>query len=766
VTKTHRLNYRLGQKSLRLLPMALSIGASVVHSHDARADSLFNVSSGLWNTATAWLPSGVPGAGVADIFKTSAVCTYNLPSTTPTPDLVAVQIANGAGLSFTSLYSTNTSLDVTYLEVGGTNTGLVGGGMHSTGGGSVSQGAGTVYIDPGGGLAVDSASSYSLSGSSTLTLITGASEVLAGTFTQTGGLNQIYTGGSFQNSGSYLLSTSTTAILSSDAYTNTGTFNQSSGVVEAYYNASAGTFNFNNSGTYFYSGGSFLGVMNNSGSVQVNGAAIPFTQGIVNNGLLTINASTGTFTGAITGTSPSASLVFKEGSGNVTLAGANNYSGSTTVSTGTLILAATTGPAVQGNVSISANGTLQMNGSSQFASTALLTINGGTLNLNSYNESVGTLVMDAGTILQTSSGVALGVNTGIINIGTGAAVINGGLRSANPLTFNISTGNTATVYGPMGNYNTAAGQALVLNGGGTLYFSGASDLSTITVNSGILQLAEGGTLAGANTSLAIQSGGSLSLNNQTLTVGDLTGSANSAISLGTGVLTVSSTVGSSYPGTISGTGSFIKSGVGTLTLTGVDLSTGNISLTQGALILAPSAAISATSLSTSGLATLNISCALVSVPTLNSTGTINITPLAGSGIQDRTFGAISLVAAQSTGNGQINVEQASPHTNRTLLITPSITFGGAPNAWAGQLNLANNDMIVHGASVATLTNLVASGYNASGGGNWNGQGITSSAAAADTAHLTALGVILNDPSIISAPIWGFSTGTTQHQPMC
>jgi hypothetical protein len=236
----------------------------------------------------------------------------------------------------------------------------------------------------------------------------------------------------------------------------------------------------------------------------------------------------------------------------------------------------------------------------------------------------------------------------------------------------------------------------------------------------------------------------------------LTGSANSAISLGTGVLTVSSTVGSSYPGTISGTGSFIKSGVGTLTLTGVDLSTGNISLTQGALILAPSAAISATSLSTSGLATLNISCALVSVPTLNSTGTINITPLAGSGIQDRTFGAISLVAAQSTGNGQINVEQASPHTNRTLLITPSITFGGAPNAWAGQLNLANNDMIVHGASVATLTNLVASGYNASGGGNWNGQGITSSAAAADTAHLTALGVILNDIGN-GQPLYNLST---------
>jgi autotransporter-associated beta strand protein len=459
---------------------------------------MYNGSTGSgWNSASNWVPSGVPGGGsVADLFKLNTSCIFNLPAGTD-PDLSAVQIANGGTLSFTSVFSSNSTLDTTALEVGGMNTGLGGRGS-STGGGNVSQGAGLVYIDGGGVLAVDSASAYTLSGSSpTLTLLTGAGEVLAGTFTQSAGTNQIYNGGYLQNTGTYLLQNTSSPILSCNSYINSGSFNQTGGTVQAYPNSSAGSFSFNNSGTYYYSLGSFLGVMTNNGNVQVNGAAIPFASGIVNNGLFTINASTGSFAGTISGNSPSASIVIKEGSSSVTLSGNNNYSGATIVSTGTLILNSSAGTvlnnygsALQGNVTISANGTLQLNASDQIASNVQLTINGGTFNLNSFNESVGSLVMDAGTV-QQSGGLGLGVTTGLITIGTGSAIINGGIRSPSgtPLTFNISTGNTATVYGAMANYNSAAGQSLVLNGGGTLYFSAASSLSTITINNGILQLA-------------------------------------------------------------------------------------------------------------------------------------------------------------------------------------------------------------------------------------------------------------------------------------
>ncbi len=54
----------------------------------------------------------------------------------------------------------------------------------------------------------------------------------------------------------------------------------------------------------------------------------------------------------------------------------------------------------------------------------------------------------------------------------------------------------------------------------------------------------------------------------------------------------------------------------------------------------------------------------------------------------------------------------------------------------GTLDLANNDMIVHGGSYATTAGLISSARN---GGAWNGPGLTSSAAI--TAHNTTLGVL-------------------------
>jgi hypothetical protein len=64
------------------------------------------------------------------------------------------------------------------------------------------------------------------------------------------------------------------------------------------------------------------------------------------------------------------------------------------------------------------------------------------------------------------------------------------------------------------------------------------------------------------------------------------------------------------------------------------------------------------------------------------------------------------------------------------------------------------DIAAGGNTLAQVTALVASGYN---NGKWNGEGIASSAAAADTTHLTALGVILNDNGS-GTPLYG--TGGT------
>jgi hypothetical protein len=72
----------------------------------------------------------------------------------------------------------------------------------------------------------------------------------------------------------------------------------------------------------------------------------------------------------------------------------------------------------------------------------------------------------------------------------------------------------------------------------------------------------------------------------------------------------------------------------------------------------------------------------------------------------------------------------------------ALQFGGGANAWTGQLDLSNNAIDIASGSLATVTNQILAGYN---NGRWNGSsGIVSSTAAADTRHLTALGVLLND----------------------
>ncbi len=78
---------------------------------------------------------------------------------------------------------------------------------------------------------------------------------------------------------------------------------------------------------------------------------------------------------------------------------------------------------------------------------------------------------------------------------------------------------------------------------------------------------------------------------------------------------------------------------------------------------------------------------------------------------------------------------------KNSVFASALTIAGTTNAWTGTLDLTNNDLDVQNGNLSTITNQVAEGYNR---GNWNGSGgIVSSAAAADTTHLTALGVIQN-----------------------
>jgi hypothetical protein len=147
-------------------------------------------------------------------------------------------------------------------------------------------------------------------------------------------------------------------------------------------------------------------------------------------------------------------------------------------------------------------------------------------------------------------------------------------------------------------------------------------------------------------------------------------------------------------------------------------------------------------------AILNLNGQINGGPSFTVTGQLGIGANNGSGILVRSLSALAI-----GGTGQVAIANSPLHTNRSLLTTGTLTFGGSTGSWQGQLDLSDNDMIVQGAGatgLAQITNQLKQGFNS---GGWNGTaGIISTAAATDSTHLTTLGVILNNTG--SSPLYG------------
>jgi hypothetical protein len=129
-----------------------------------------------------------------------------------------------------------------------------------------------------------------------------------------------------------------------------------------------------------------------------------------------------------------------------------------------------------------------------------------------------------------------------------------------------------------------------------------------------------------------------------------------------------------------------------------------------------SAALSATSVSVAANASLSISGGILNTDSLVANGAVCI---AG--------GTLDITVAAS--HGKLNTIH-------------SLTLSGN-----GDLDLANTDLDLQTGSLADITVEIRSGCAA---GTWTGTGISSAAAASDTAHLTALGVIQNGSTYGSA----------------
>ncbi|QYM79705.1 autotransporter-associated beta strand repeat-containing protein [Horticoccus luteus] len=251
---------------------------------------------------------------------------------------------------------------------------------------------------------------------------------------------------------------------------------------------------------------------------------------ILNNAALTFNQTTpGTYAGTLSGTGS----LTKTGTDNLTLSATNTYSGSTTVSAGTL--------------SIPADSALGQPPAT--ATPGSLTLDGGTLATTATFE------------LNANRGIALGASGGTFDTAAGTGLTYGGIIAGSGALTKSGDG-TLTLAGA----NTFTGDTTVAAGSLVLGDANALQYSTVTVSAGSLGF---GHLTSAN-------------------LGGLTGTAPLSL-INESAAAVALTIGGSnvdgtYSGALSGTGSLTKTGSGTLTLSGANTYSGGTTVSVGTLV--------------------------------------------------------------------------------------------------------------------------------------------------------------------------------------
>jgi autotransporter-associated beta strand protein len=338
------------------------------------------------------------------------------------------------------------------------------------------------------------------------------------------------------------------------------------------------------------------------------------------------------------------------------------------------------------------SGTLIAGATNVLSPNSPVLITGGTLDASGFNNSIPSLNISSGTL-------KLGASTVLTDIGTAtfAGALNlVGTPAALPdilMTYTSETGAFAT-------NNLPVGEGLSYSGG---------NLEVVAVVTGPSNLIWANT-----TGNGLWDTTSANWNNSSATVA-YSDTSNPSLSAGDNVsFTDSNGGGSSYNVSITAT----------VHPTSVTVTTNNAYTFNGSGGIAGPGGLT---LSGSGSLTLN--------ETNTYTGATNVT--SGTLILG-TVGALPSGTALIIGSG------ASVIANN---LSTGLTVSSLSNL--GKLDLSNNSLTITTASLATISSELAAGYN---GGAWNGSGavpeIVSSAAANDTTHLTALGVMQNGTGVL------------------
>ena len=447
------------------------------------------------------------------------------------------------------------------LQIGaGGTTGALGTGNVTNNGTLVFNRGGTVTV-PG---AISGSGNLSQQGGGTL-VFTGTNDYSGSTTIAAGNTLQVGSNG-------------TTGSLGTGAVTNNGTlaFKRGNALTAANTISGTGALNQLGSGTLILAGANnYSGATTIvSGTLQVGtGGTVGWygTGGIIDNGSLVVNRSgIVTLSDLITGTGG----LSQQGDGTLILAGANNYSGGTTIGFGTLQVGNGGTVGWYGTGGIIDNGTLVVNRSGAvtisdvISGTGGLTyIGAGTLTLATMNTFTGTTRIGAG-MLQLGHSLALSGSTvdmnaadsGTLSFGTLTAVSLGNLQGSRNLAIpgTLTVGGTnslATYDGVLG--DGAITGSLVVAGTGTLILTGASTYS-------------GGTTINASSTLQVGNGGT-------------TGWYGTGGILNNGTLAVNRSGTVALSDALTGTGILRQQGSGTLILTGVNNCSSGTAIDSGTL---------------------------------------------------------------------------------------------------------------------------------------------------------------------------------------
>ncbi|EPW4969523.1 autotransporter outer membrane beta-barrel domain-containing protein [Salmonella enterica subsp. enterica serovar Infantis] len=306
----------------------------------------------------------------------------------------------------------------------------------------------------------------------------------------------------------------------------------------------------------------------------------------------TLALSQGTLDNNVTG----GGQIVKSGNDELIVTGANNYSGGTTISGGTL----TADHADSlGSGDIDNSGVLQVGEgeleNTLFGSGSLVKTGTGELTLSGDNTYSGGTTISDGTLTADhadSLGTGAVANSGVLQVGEG--------ELENTLSGSGSLVKTGTGKLTLGGDNSYSGGTTIT--GGTLTADHADSLGTGAIaNSGVFKVGEGelkNTLSGSG-SLVKTGTGELTLSGDnsysggtTIIGGTLT--ADHADSLGTGAVANSGVlqVGEGeLENTLSGSGSLVKTGTGELTLSGDNTYSGGTTINEGTLVAASTTAL-------------------------------------------------------------------------------------------------------------------------------------------------------------------------------